>query len=107
MFAEAFRVLKPGGKAGRGGHRREPALPDSVLSNIDFWTGCVSGALLERTTNRGSGRPVHGSRHPPLARILRKDAARSSLLTPRSNPPSFRVSLRPSTADSFVHGAGP
>ena len=48
VLAEAFRVLKPGGRFAvsdvvvRGG-----AVPDAVRRSMELWVGCVAGALEE------------------------------------------------------------
>ncbi len=45
VFAEAFRVLKPGGAITVSDIVSVGAIPDSVRSNLELWTGCVAGAL--------------------------------------------------------------
>ena len=50
VLAEAFRVLKPGGRFAvsdvvvRGDH-----VPDAVRRSMELWIGCVAGALEERS----------------------------------------------------------
>ena len=50
VIAEAFRVLKPGGRFAvsdvivRGDH-----VPDAVRQSMELWVGCVAGALEERS----------------------------------------------------------
>lgn len=50
VFAEAFRVLKPGGRVAvsdvvmRGGE-----VPDAIRRSMELWIGCVAGALEENT----------------------------------------------------------
>ena len=59
VLAEAFRVLKPGGRFAvsdvvvRGDH-----VPDAVRRSMELWIGCVAGALEERSYReklRGAG----------------------------------------------------
>lgn len=47
VFAEAFRVLKPGGRFAVADIVSKDEIPDEVRSQVDFWTGCVSGALQD------------------------------------------------------------
>ena len=45
VFAEAFRVLKPGGKFAVSDIVTDGPLPDSVKQSLSAWAGCVAGAV--------------------------------------------------------------
>ncbi len=47
VLAEAFRVLRPGGRFAVSDVVTRGALPSSVLQSTALWTGCVAGALDE------------------------------------------------------------
>ena len=47
-FAEAYRVLKPGGRLEISDMVAGGALPSSLRSDAAAWAGCVAGALPER-----------------------------------------------------------
>jgi hypothetical protein len=48
VLAEAFRVLKPGGRfAVSDVVVRGSDIPDDVRKNMELWIGCVAGALEE------------------------------------------------------------
>ena len=47
VFREAFRVLKPGGRFAVADIVTKGPLPEEVVRDVDFWTGCISGALEE------------------------------------------------------------
>jgi arsenite methyltransferase len=48
VIAEAFRVLKPGGRfAVSDVVVRGEAVPDAIRRNMELWVGCVAGALEE------------------------------------------------------------
>lgn len=47
VLAEAFRVLRPGGRFAVSDIVLRGALPPSVRASVALWTGCVAGALHE------------------------------------------------------------
>ena len=47
VLAEAFRVLKPGGRFAVSDIVLERPLPEEIQSSVALWTGCVSGALVK------------------------------------------------------------
>jgi SAM-dependent methyltransferase len=48
VLAEAFRVLKPGGRLAVSDIVVRGAIPADIRRNIELWAGCVAGALEER-----------------------------------------------------------
>jgi arsenite methyltransferase len=45
VFAEAFRVLKPGGKFAVSDIVTDGPLPESIKKSLSAWAGCVAGAV--------------------------------------------------------------
>lgn len=45
VFAESFRVLKPGGKLAVSDIVTDGPLPDSIKKSLSAWAGCVAGAV--------------------------------------------------------------
>lgn len=45
VFAEAFRVLKPGGKLAVSDIVTDGPLPASIKQSLSAWAGCVAGAI--------------------------------------------------------------
>jgi SAM-dependent methyltransferase len=58
VFAEAFRVLKPGGRFAVSDVVIRGEVPAAVRASMELWVGCVAGALEEREFRdllRGAG----------------------------------------------------
>ncbi|MDP6582974.1 MAG: methyltransferase domain-containing protein, partial [Vicinamibacterales bacterium] len=52
VLAEAFRVLKPGGRFAVSDVVRRRDVPERIRRSMELWAGCVAGALSE-TEYRG------------------------------------------------------
>jgi len=48
VFAEAYRVLRPGGRLSVSDIVVDGELPESIRSRLDAWAECISGALDEK-----------------------------------------------------------
>jgi arsenite methyltransferase len=48
VLAEAFRVLKPGGRLAMSDIVVRGEIPQEIQRNIELWAGCVAGALEEK-----------------------------------------------------------
>lgn len=46
VFAEMFRVLKPGGRVAVSDVLAKKELTDAMRSDVALWVGCVSGASM-------------------------------------------------------------
>ncbi len=47
VLAEAFRVLKPGGRFAVSDIVVQGTLPEALRSDLELWAGCIAGALEE------------------------------------------------------------
>ena len=70
VLAEAFRVLKPGGRFAVSDVIVRGGFPEPVKANMPLWTGCVAGALEEQGVHRpADSRRVRESHHRADARV--------------------------------------
>ena len=65
VFAEAARVLRPGGRFAVSDVIASPDMDEATRADLAAYTGCIAGALTEqRVPRRTQGRRVHGHRDP-------------------------------------------
>ena len=80
VFAEAFRVLKPGGRfAVSDVVVRGESLPEPVRRSMELWVGCVAGALEEESYRDRLTRAGFEAVDVEPTRIYRAADARSFL----------------------------
>lgn len=73
VFAEALRVLKPGGRLQISDIVLEAPLPDDILARADVWNACVGGAMLAADylgSIRNAGFEVVGYTKVPAGHML-------------------------------------
>ncbi|HNR93485.1 MAG TPA: arsenite methyltransferase [Kiritimatiellia bacterium] len=81
VFAEAFRVLKPGGRLAISDVVAVKPLPENTIRNMDQYCGCVSGAMAIAEQER----------------ILRKTGFTSVKVTPKPESREFIHTWFPGT----------
>jgi len=80
VIAEAFRVLKPGGRfAVSDVVVRGHDVPDAVRRSMELWVGCVAGALEESSYREKLVRAGFGGVDIEPTRVYRADDARQFL----------------------------
>jgi 2-polyprenyl-3-methyl-5-hydroxy-6-metoxy-1,4-benzoquinol methylase len=80
VFAEAFRVLKPGGRLAISDVVvRGDSLPDPVRRSMELWVGCIAGALEERSYRAKLTGAGFDNVDVEATRIYRSDDARHFL----------------------------
>ncbi|PAU78171.1 methyltransferase domain-containing protein [Halomonas salipaludis] len=83
VFAEAARVLRPGGRLALADIVTETALPESVSCNATLWAACIGGALQQddyRAAIESAGLVIETWREHPEYRFL-TDSARGASAT--------------------------
>jgi arsenite methyltransferase len=56
VFAEAARVLRPGGRLAIADIVTDAPLTDAIVSDVDLWASCIGGAPQQETYRRAMGR---------------------------------------------------
>ena len=81
VFAEAARVLAPGGRLAIADIIATRPLPDSVTGNADLWSACIGGAAPEtgyRNAIETAGLTITAVREVPQYRFLTGQAQTAS-----------------------------
>src|SRR3989442_2967505 len=79
VFAEAFRVLKPGGRVAVSDVVVRGAVPPEIRKSVELWIGCVSGALEDGEYRAKLAKAGFEAIDLEPTRIYRTDDARDFL----------------------------
>ena len=95
VLAEAFRVLKPGGRFAVSDVVVRGEVPADVRRSVELWMGCVAGALEEQEYRdrlaTPASRPSTSSRRASTAQTTRGRSSRARAST-WIRPPSTAAS---------------
>jgi arsenite methyltransferase len=107
VLAEAFRVLKPGGRFAVSDVVVRGEVPPEVRRSLELWVGCVAGALEEKEFERLL-RDV-GFEDPSLefTRIYEPEDARSVLEAAGLDVETFAAAVEGRLASAFVRARKP
>jgi arsenite methyltransferase len=79
VFAEAFRVLRPGGRLAVSDVVVRGAVPAPIRKSVELWIGCVAGALEESEYRGKLHRAGFGAVDLEPTRVYRSEDARDFL----------------------------
>jgi arsenite methyltransferase len=79
VLAEAFRVLKPGGRFAVSDVVVRGEVPDAIRRSVELWIGCVAGALEEREYRDKLGKAGFEAIDVEPTRVYRVEDARDFL----------------------------
>ena len=81
VMAEAFRVLKPGGRIAVSDVVVRGEIPPAIRRSVELWVGCISGALDETVYVETLTRAGFGDVSIEPTRVYRAEDARAFLNT--------------------------
>jgi len=79
VFAEAFRVLRPGGRLAVSDVVVRGEMPSAIRKSVELWIGCVAGALGEREYREKLAKAGFEAIDVEPTRIYRAEDARELL----------------------------
>jgi len=107
VLAEAFRVLKPGGRFAVSDVVVRGEVPPEVRRNMELWVGCVAGALEEQEFLRLLGEAGFQSASIEPTRIYRAEDARAFLAGTGLDPDRAAAELDGKFMAAFVRATRP
>ncbi len=107
VIAEAFRVLKPGGRFAVSDVVTRGSIPESVRSSLNLWTGCVAGALDEADYRERLTRAGFADAAVEPTRIYRAEDAREFLASAGMDADRIAAELDGKVMGAFVRATKP
>ena len=98
VFAEAFRVLRPGGRFAVSDVVVRGEVPAEIRRSVELWIGCVAGALEEGEYRAKLGKAGFEGVDLEPTRIYRAEDARDFL----HRAGDRRVAIAPSVDGKFM-----
>lgn len=107
VLAEAFRVLKPGGRVAISDVVVRGEVPEQIRRSIELWVGCVSGALQEREYREKLAKAGFKSIEIELTRVYNVEDARSFLAADGIDVDAIAPVVDGKFASAFIRAAKP
>ena len=107
VLAEAFRVLKPGGRFAVSDVVVRGDIPPDLRRNVELWIGCVAGALEEREYTDKLAKAGFESIGVEPTRVYRVDDARDFLAAQGVDADSIAPQVDGKFMSAFVRAVKP
>ena len=107
VLAEAFRVLKPGGRFAVSDIVVRGGVPDAVRRSMELWVGCVAGALEEDSYRRKLAQAGFEGVELEPTRIYRASDARQFLDQAGLSDESVLAQIDGHLMSAFVRASKP
>jgi SAM-dependent methyltransferase len=107
VLAEAFRVLKPGGRFAVSDVVVRGEVPANVRKSMELWVGCIAGALEEKEYGEKLTRAGFASIEVEATRVYKADEARDFLAAAGLNPDTVGPQIDGKFISAFVRAVKP
>ncbi|HET7150305.1 MAG TPA: methyltransferase domain-containing protein, partial [Candidatus Acidoferrum sp.] len=107
VLAEAFRVLKPGGRFAVSDVVVRGEVPADIRKSIELWVGCIAGALQENEYREKLARAGFESIEVEATRVYRVEEARDFLAAAGLNPETMGPQIDGKFISAFIRAVKP
>jgi arsenite methyltransferase len=107
VLAEAFRVLKPGGRFAVSDVVVRGEVPADIRKSMELWVGCIAGALEENEYHEKLARAGFESIDVEATRIYRVEEARAFLEAAGLDPETVGPQIDGKFISAFVRAVKP
>jgi arsenite methyltransferase len=107
VLAEAFRVLKPGGRLAVSDIVVRGPVPAGIRKSMELWVGCVAGALQEQEYCEKLARAGFESIDLEATRVYKMDEARDFLVAAGLDPEIAGPQIDGKFISAFVRAGKP
>jgi ubiquinone/menaquinone biosynthesis C-methylase UbiE len=107
VIAEAFRVLKPGGRFAVSDVVVRGEVPADIRKSMELWVGCIAGALEENEYRDKLARAGFENVDVEATRVYRSDEARDFLAAAGLDPDAVAPQIDGKFISAFVRATKP
>ena len=107
VIAEAFRVLKPGGRFAVSDVVVRGEVPADIRKSMELWVGCIAGALEENEYRDKLARAGFENIDVEATRVYRADEARDFLAAAGLDPDAVAPKIDGKFISAFVRATKP
>lgn len=107
VLAEAFRVLKPGGRLAVSDVVVRGEIPMAIRKSMELWVGCIAGALEEREYQEKLVRAGFEGVEVEPTRVYKSEEARDFLAAAGLNPETVGPQIDGKFISAFVRAVKP
>ncbi len=107
VLAEAFRVLKPGGRLAVSDVVVRGEVPAEIRRSMELWVGCIAGALKENEYQEKLARAGFESIDVEPTRVYKADEARDFLAAAGLDPDVVGQEIDGKFVSAFVRAVKP